>query len=193
MTAALEKLGASWIKYRDRQLRGKKAGVAERTQARAHDDQGSGRRVICPRPTASPAATGVIRPARVSSTTACARRSLKLTGKDEFGYGYFASDLLPHYEQDNPEPRLTGASSAKGRSNIDASAGAVEEVARIVAQIRARWPRVEILLRANSGFARDALMHCARPTGLITSSGSPATSAWSGSSLVSSRWPRPRA
>ena len=44
------------------------------------------------------------------------------------------------------------------RSNIDASAGAVEEVARIVAQIRARWPRVEILLRADSGFARDELM-----------------------------------
>jgi hypothetical protein len=44
------------------------------------------------------------------------------------------------------------------RSNIDASAGAVEEVARIVDQIRARWSRVEILLRADSGFARDALM-----------------------------------
>ena len=43
-------------------------------------------------------------------------------------------------------------------SNIDASAGAVEEVARIVAQIRARWPRVRILLRADSGFAREALM-----------------------------------
>jgi hypothetical protein len=44
------------------------------------------------------------------------------------------------------------------RSNIDAPAGAVEEVARIVAQIRARWPRVSILLRADSGFARDELM-----------------------------------
>ena len=44
------------------------------------------------------------------------------------------------------------------RSNIDASAGAVEEVARIVAQIRARWPRVKIVLRADSGFARDGLM-----------------------------------
>jgi Transposase DDE domain group 1 len=44
------------------------------------------------------------------------------------------------------------------RSNIDASAGAVEEVARIVAQIRARWPRVSILLRADSGFARDEIM-----------------------------------
>jgi hypothetical protein len=44
------------------------------------------------------------------------------------------------------------------RSNIDASAGAVEETARIVAQIRRRWPRVRILLRADSGFAREALM-----------------------------------
>ena len=44
------------------------------------------------------------------------------------------------------------------RSNIDASAGSVEEVARIVAQIRTRWPRVRILLRADSGFAREALM-----------------------------------
>jgi hypothetical protein len=44
------------------------------------------------------------------------------------------------------------------RADIDASAGAVEEVARIVGQVRARWPRVRILLRADSGFARDALM-----------------------------------
>jgi hypothetical protein len=44
------------------------------------------------------------------------------------------------------------------RSNIDASAGAVEEVARIVARIRARWPRVRILVRADSGFAREDLM-----------------------------------
>ena len=44
------------------------------------------------------------------------------------------------------------------RSNIDASAGAVEEIARVVAQIRSRWPRVRILLRADSGFAREALM-----------------------------------
>ena len=44
------------------------------------------------------------------------------------------------------------------RSNIDASAGAVEEVERIVAQVRTRWPRVRILLRADSGFAREALM-----------------------------------
>lgn len=44
------------------------------------------------------------------------------------------------------------------RADIDGSAGAVEEVARIVAQIRQRWPHVRILLRADSGFAREALM-----------------------------------
>ena len=44
------------------------------------------------------------------------------------------------------------------RSDIDASAGSVEEVARIVAQVRARWPRVRVLLRADSGFAREVLM-----------------------------------
>ena len=44
------------------------------------------------------------------------------------------------------------------RANIDASAGAVEETARLVAAIRARWPYVRILLRADSGFAREALM-----------------------------------
>ena len=44
------------------------------------------------------------------------------------------------------------------RSNIDASAGAVEEVARLVSQIRSRWRKVEIWLRADSGFAREELM-----------------------------------
>ena len=44
------------------------------------------------------------------------------------------------------------------RADIDAAAGSVEEVARIVAQIRRRWPRARILLRADSGFAREELM-----------------------------------
>jgi Transposase DDE domain group 1 len=35
---------------------------------------------------------------------------------------------------------------------------AIEEVARLVAQIRCRWPRVRIPLRADSGFAREDLM-----------------------------------
>jgi hypothetical protein len=44
------------------------------------------------------------------------------------------------------------------RSNIDAAAGSVEEMTRIISQIRTRWPRVRILLRADSGFCREALM-----------------------------------
>ena len=44
------------------------------------------------------------------------------------------------------------------RANIDASAGAVDEVARIVAHLRAAWPTVRLTLRADSGFCRDALM-----------------------------------
>ena len=44
------------------------------------------------------------------------------------------------------------------RSNIDASAGAVAEVARLVSQIRSRWPRTSILPRADSGFCRETLM-----------------------------------
>lgn len=44
------------------------------------------------------------------------------------------------------------------RSNIDGSAGADVELARIVGRIRQSWPRVRILVRADSGFARESLM-----------------------------------
>ena len=44
------------------------------------------------------------------------------------------------------------------RADRDAASGVVEEVARLVARIRACWPRTRILLRADSGFARDDLM-----------------------------------
>ena len=44
------------------------------------------------------------------------------------------------------------------RADIDAAAGVVEEVKRLVARIRARWPNTRILLRADADFARDALM-----------------------------------
>jgi len=43
-------------------------------------------------------------------------------------------------------------------ANIDAAAGSVEELDRVVRQIRRRWPRVRILVRGDSGFARDELM-----------------------------------
>jgi hypothetical protein len=44
------------------------------------------------------------------------------------------------------------------KADIDASAGAVDEIARVIAQIRVRWPKVRIVLRADSGFAREELM-----------------------------------
>lgn len=40
----------------------------------------------------------------------------------------------------------------------DAADGAKEEIARIVAHIREAWPKVGIIVRADSGFARDELM-----------------------------------
>jgi len=44
------------------------------------------------------------------------------------------------------------------QANVAGSDGAVEEIARIIAQIRQAWPRVRIILRADSGFSNDALM-----------------------------------
>jgi Transposase DDE domain group 1 len=43
-------------------------------------------------------------------------------------------------------------------SNIDASAGSVEELRRIVAQIRSVWSQVRIVVRGDSGFCREELM-----------------------------------
>jgi len=44
------------------------------------------------------------------------------------------------------------------QSNIDGSDGALEEVQRITGEIRKKWPGVQIVLRADSGFCRDAMM-----------------------------------
>ena len=43
-------------------------------------------------------------------------------------------------------------------ANQDAAAGSVEEVSRIVTQLRRRWPDVKIVLRADSGFCREEMM-----------------------------------
>ena len=43
-------------------------------------------------------------------------------------------------------------------SNQDAAAGSVEELERIVAQIREAWPQVRLIVRGDSGFCRDELM-----------------------------------
>jgi hypothetical protein len=44
------------------------------------------------------------------------------------------------------------------RADGDGAAGAVEEIARIVGQLRAQWPMVKVIVRGDSGFAREALM-----------------------------------
>jgi hypothetical protein len=43
-------------------------------------------------------------------------------------------------------------------ANIDGAAGSVEELARIIGQIRAAWPDVQIIVRGDSGFCREELM-----------------------------------
>jgi hypothetical protein len=43
-------------------------------------------------------------------------------------------------------------------ADIDGAAGAVKQLARIVEQIRRRWPAVRIVVRGDSGFCREPLM-----------------------------------
>jgi hypothetical protein len=51
-------------------------------------------------------------------------------------------------------------------SNIDASAGCVEELKRIVKQIREAWPGVKITVRGDSGFCREELMKWCEDQGI---------------------------
>ena len=51
-------------------------------------------------------------------------------------------------------------------SNIDASEGALEEVQRIVGRLREAWPEVQIILRGDSGFAREEIMSWCEANGV---------------------------
>lgn len=52
-------------------------------------------------------------------------------------------------------------------ANQDGAAGALEELQRVVGQIRDRWPSVHIVIRGDSGFCRDALMEwCEQTSGV---------------------------
>jgi hypothetical protein len=51
-------------------------------------------------------------------------------------------------------------------SNIDASAGSLAHIQRIVKRIREVWPNVRIVLRADSGFCRDYLMRWCEANGV---------------------------
>jgi hypothetical protein len=43
-------------------------------------------------------------------------------------------------------------------ADIDAAAGSVKQLDRIIKQIRAKWPGVEIVIRGDSGFCRENIM-----------------------------------
>ena len=43
-------------------------------------------------------------------------------------------------------------------SNLDASAGCLEELERVVAQLRRHWPKTRINIRGDSGFCRESVM-----------------------------------
>ena len=61
-------------------------------------------------------------------------------------------------------------------ANRDAADGSLQEVQRIVEQIRAQWSQVRIILRGDSGFCRDELMDWSeQQQGVTTSSGWRAT------------------
>ena len=80
-----------------------------------------------------------------------------LHGKQEgrFFHGYYRSYCyLPLYVFCDGFPLCARLRT----SNIDGAYGTVEEVQRIVAQLRERWPTVRIILRGDSGFARENLM-----------------------------------
>ena len=51
-------------------------------------------------------------------------------------------------------------------ANIDASAGTVEELDRIVPRIRACWPQTRIVIRADSGFQREEIMKWCESNGV---------------------------
>ena len=51
-------------------------------------------------------------------------------------------------------------------SDIDASAGTVKQLRRIVAQIREGWPQVKIVIRADSGFCREEILRWCEDNGV---------------------------
>ena len=77
------------------------------------------------------------------------------TQEGRFSHGYYRCYCyLPLYIFCDDQllcARLRGA-------DRDPAAGAIEEVERIVGQLRRAWPKTRIVLRGDSGFCRDALM-----------------------------------
>jgi len=80
-----------------------------------------------------------------------------------FFHGYYdAYCYLPLYIFCGDHPLL----AMLRPSNIDACAGALKHVSRIVAHLRQRWPNVKIILRGDSGFCREHLMRWCEDNGV---------------------------
>ena len=80
-----------------------------------------------------------------------------------FFHGYYRSHCyLPLYVFCGEHLLLSRLRS----SNRDASAGTVEELAPIVARIRAAWPESRIVVRGDSGFCREKIMAWCEAEGL---------------------------
>jgi hypothetical protein len=80
-----------------------------------------------------------------------------LHGEQErrFFHGYYDHYCyLPLYVFCGRQPLLARLRPA----NVEGAAGALEAVQQLVGQIRTRWPETRIVLRADSGFAREPLM-----------------------------------
>lgn len=72
-----------------------------------------------------------------------------------FYHGYYDSYCyLPLYIFSGPFPLCARLRP----SCLDASAGALKQVRRIIDGVRQRWPQTRIILRGDSGFGRDNLM-----------------------------------
>jgi hypothetical protein len=72
-----------------------------------------------------------------------------------FFHGYYdAYCYLPLYIFVDEHPLCARLRKA----DVDASSGTVEELARIVPAIRARWPETKIRVRGDSGFCREEIM-----------------------------------
>ena len=90
---------------------------------------------------------------------------LPLHGKQEgrFFHGYYDSYCyLPLYVFCGEHVLCARLREA----NHDASFGCLAEIRRIVAQIRAAWPEVKIVLRGDSGFCRNELMSWCESNGV---------------------------
>jgi hypothetical protein len=90
---------------------------------------------------------------------------LPLHGKQEgrFFHGYYdCYCYLPLYVFCGDHILCTRLREA----NHDAAFGCVAEIRRIVAQIRASWPEVKIILRGDSGFCRNELMSWCESNGV---------------------------